>query len=103
MNRDDFIVEMYLAGYDMASVAIAVNLTKVRVSQIIKAKGVLARPKYDVATHTKKAKIDSRVQNLFDKGVKTKPMSQILNVPYAYANLQVRRIRRLNQLHRKSD
>ena len=92
MIRDDFIVEMYLAGYDMASVASAVNLTKGRVSQIIKVKGVPARPRYDLAAHPRKSNIDSRVQDLVDKGVKTKAMSQILNVPYTYAYSHVRKI-----------
>jgi hypothetical protein len=102
MNRDDFIVEMYVAGYDMASVASAVNLTKGRVSQIIKAKGVPARPKYDLAAHPRKSNIDSRVQNLFDKGVTTKPISQILNVPYAYAYSQVRKITKARQVRLKA-
>lgn len=95
MSRDDVIVEMYQAGWTMQQVGEVFQLTRGRVCQILKSKGVVSRPKCDLRTLDRVIRLHPEIECLVYAGVKPKRISVLLNLPYKEAFRQARKVARL--------
>jgi hemerythrin superfamily protein len=103
MSRNDTIVDMYKVGLNMQEIADVFELTRGRVSQILKLKGVAARPRSQSTVYKNEIKVDAEVDYLVRVGIKPIEISRMANIPHADAVRQKRKLVRLNQLRRKSD
>jgi hypothetical protein len=97
MSRDDIIVELYKTGSTMQQIGDVFEISRGRVCQIIKAKGITARPKWDFAVHKREIELDPRVESLVRAGIKPIKIARMLNIPYTDAWRQARKVARINR------
>lgn len=95
MTRDDVIADMYQAGWTMQQVGDVFQLTRGRVCQILKSKGVVSRPKCNLAALDRVIQLHPEMEVLVLAGVKPKRISVLLNLPYKEAFRQARKVARL--------
>jgi hypothetical protein len=103
MSRNDVIVQMYESGSTMQEIADVFELTRGRVCQILKLKGVTAKSRSPHIAYRNEVQLDAEVEYLVRVGIKPIEIARMANIPHADAVRQKRKLVRLNQLRRKAD